>query len=245
MTVFKAPEVRQNWSLTFEGRTIHGQSEAGCVALNSSNDALQLYFAQSFVSPSKSKRELIDRLYNFCGMNNTTSERLDLRYLLSQILDEDDTNEIIDILDRAMVPELVTDEELDEEAERNNRQHFHRPPRTSASGRGGCGNGGSTTGKDWDAILEVIKGLLTDGVRILDLANGFVGLRGLGHSRSPATGPRVPQALRERLQSECWANVWVAGPASPNFASTRIPKADSTTTFNAEKLVVIPRISKL
>lgn len=178
-------------------------------------------------------------------MNNTTSERHDLQYLLSQILDEDDADEINDILDRARVPELVTDEELDEEVERNNRQHFHRPPRTSASGRGGCGNGGSATGKDWDAIPEVIEGLLADSVHILDLANGSVGLRGLGRSGSPATGPRVPQALQERLQSECWANVWVAGPTSPNFASTRIPKVDSSTTFNAEKLVVIPWISKL
>jgi len=239
VTVFKAPEVRQNWSITFEGRTIHGQSEAGCVALNSSNDALQLYFAQGFVSTSKSKRELVDRLYNFCGMNNTTLKRHDLQYLLSQILDEDDTNEIIDILDRARVPELVTDEELDEEAKRNNRQHFHRPPRTSASGRGGRGNGGSATGKDWDAILEVIEGLLAGNVHVLDLANGSVRLQSLSRSRSPATvGPKIPQALQERLQSESWANVWIAGPTSPNFASTRIPKVDSTTTFNAEKLVV-------
>lgn len=232
VVVFQATQVEQAWTVEYNGQTVSGQPEPGHVALNSTDEALQLFFAQSSIDTGRSKRELVDRLYNFCGMSKSTSERTDYQWLLSQILDEDNMNEIEDILDRALVPELPTDEELEEEEERNNMERLRPPPR----------RWDRAAGRDWAAVDEAIERLLRDGVCVITTASGTIRMIRIGNRAGANGSTGIPQALLDELATEAWADVGsIVGEediGDSMYSFPAIPVVDHYAMFNAERLVM-------
>jgi hypothetical protein len=172
-------------------------------------------------------------------MNKSTAERTDLQYILSQILDEDNSDEIESFLDANLVPELATDEELAEEDDRNNMDRFRRPPRR---GNGDAGRGGnSAAGRNWGAVDEVIERLLRDGVCVITTVTGTITTLRIGHRAGTTGGTGIPQALLDELAGEAWADVGgIVGEdtGNPIYAFPAIPVVDYYEMFNAERLVM-------
>ena len=123
---YQASEVIQHWSVRYNRRTIQGKPEAGHVALKSDDTSLRIYFAEGSSGTPRCKRELVERLSSFCGFINATTTEFDRKYLLMNILDEDDLNEIEEMLDRERVPPLASDGDLAAEAERRRNAHENR-----------------------------------------------------------------------------------------------------------------------
>jgi hypothetical protein len=132
---YRAPKVIQHWSVQYNRRTVEGEPEIGHVALKSDETSLHIYFAEGSTETSRCRRELVERLSSFCGFNNATSTEFDRKYLLMNILSEDDLDEINAMLDRETVPPLVSDADLADEAERkqNARQNRQRPIATGSA----------------------------------------------------------------------------------------------------------------
>jgi len=82
---------------------------------------LHIYFAEGSAQTPRSKRELVERLSSFCGFSNATNMELDRKYLLMNILEDDDLGEIDAMLDRERVPPLVSDGDLADEVERKEK----------------------------------------------------------------------------------------------------------------------------
>ena len=120
-----APRVIQKWQVHYNDSIVEGRAEDGHVALNSDGDSLCLYFAKTSIDTADMKWELVEQLYNFCGMDKSKGEgRLgEPRYLLTQILDTESQEQIDKLLDRAAVPPLASDAELKEATERTKRAY--------------------------------------------------------------------------------------------------------------------------
>jgi hypothetical protein len=124
LEAFKAEKVLQTWRVTFEGRTVHGEPTDGHVALAYTDNMLKLYFTKRSVGSRKSREELTELLHDFCGLDKTGDEgaaRPDYKWLLSQILEETNPDDISDLLDKHGIPPLASDAELDEEYDRARR----------------------------------------------------------------------------------------------------------------------------
>jgi hypothetical protein len=131
---YRAPKVIQHWSVQHYRRTVQGEPEIGHVALKSDDTSLHIYFAEGSTGTSRSKRELVERLSSFCGFSNATNNEFDRKYLLMNILDEPDLDEIDAMLDRERVPLLASDSDLADEAVRkqNACQNRQRPTATGS-----------------------------------------------------------------------------------------------------------------
>ena len=105
------------------GTTTKGRREPGHVGLKSDSYSLQLFFASRSLDKQEVKWELIERLYNFCGLSKCKEPGREPRYILSQILDTDSQEDIDRLLDQAAIPALVSDEEVAEAAKRLQNRH--------------------------------------------------------------------------------------------------------------------------
>lgn len=185
---YQAPRVIQHWSVQYNRRTIQGEPETGYVALKSYDTSLHIYFAEGSTETSRCKRELVERLSSFCGFSNATNTEFDRKYLLLNILDEPDLDEIDVLLDRERVPPLVSDNDLAEEAEREQNASQTRQRSTAK------GNTPSTTSfgsilasqidnllvfgaKDWDAstIADTDECIFAQGPPSTTTSNGGIG----------------------------------------------------------------------
>lgn len=121
MEAYRALGVIQHWAIQYKRCTVQGEPETGHVALKSDDTSLHLYFAEGSAQTARSKRELVERLSSFCGFSNANNMELDRKYLLMNILEDDDLDEIDAMLDRERVPSLVSDDDLANEAERKEK----------------------------------------------------------------------------------------------------------------------------
>lgn len=114
-----------------EDSPINGLDEEGKVALKFDGDSLQVYFATDMAETKAAQWQLIDRLYNFCGIGKIQEGNRQHKFLLAQILQADTQEEIDDLLDRAAVPPLPSDEAVDEAEERLKREQARQKRKAS------------------------------------------------------------------------------------------------------------------
>ena len=122
--VYNATRVVQNWFVVLDGRKIFGQPETGHVAITATDDALHIYFAKETVGTPRSKHELVEKLYGFCGLNKGTEGERDSKYILSAILDLDTPEDVEDFLDRQRIPKLAPDECQDADSDDDSEADF-------------------------------------------------------------------------------------------------------------------------
>jgi hypothetical protein len=249
---YRAPGVIQHWSVQYNHRIVQGEPETGHVALKSDDTSLHIYFAEGSTETSRSKRELVERLSSFCGFSNATETEFDRKYLLMNILDEPDLDEIDAMLDRARVPPLVSDDDLAEEAEKKNaNQNQQRPTAT-----GNILSANILSATEFSGIpVSQIDNLLVFGAthwdpsNIID-TNALIFTQGLA---SPNTrsgniswfrnvriftlGPTSPNTHNANIGNITWfrnVRVFVQRPTPPNTRTcclSRIPRFRNARIF--------------
>lgn len=130
--MYKAKRVIQEWQVPTDGSPIKGREEEGKVALKFDGGSLHVYFAADSAETKAAQWKLIDRLYEFCGMGKIQEGNQQHKSLLAQILQADTQEEIDDLLDRAAVPPLASDEAVDEAAERLRREQARQNRKVSS-----------------------------------------------------------------------------------------------------------------
>ncbi|KAF8849225.1 hypothetical protein BDZ45DRAFT_240473 [Acephala macrosclerotiorum] len=87
LQVYTADEVIQEWSVTYKGKTLKGPPGNGQVALQAEDDVLKIFLAaKSGIEMDQTPMELVDELFNFCGMvaDNPKHSEMCLHIALSQ-----------------------------------------------------------------------------------------------------------------------------------------------------------------
>jgi hypothetical protein len=229
VSVYKAERVIQEWQVPTDGSPIKGREEEGKVALKFDGGSLHAYFATDSAETKAAQWQLIDRLYDFCGMGKTQEGTRQHKFLLTQILGADTQEEIDELLDRAAVPPLASDEMVDEAAERLRREQARQNRMVS-----------SQSGEDspWNARRSSFQKLFAaGGVYII---GGFGGNLFGGDSGSPSGAPsgvRSP-AFHEGLRRAMEGTTIYGGSGPKEYGRPSCEKARAAMrSLQAEKLV--------
>jgi hypothetical protein len=195
VSVYKAQIVIQEWQVPTDGSPIKGREEEGKVALKFDGDSLHVYFAADSAETKAAQWQLIDRLYEFCGMGKIQDGSQQHKFLLTQIMQADMQEEIDDLLDRAAVPPLASDEAVDEAAERLRREQARQNRKPS-----------SRSGEDspWNARRSSFQKLFTaGGIYVIGGFGENLFGNGSGSPFSAPSGmysPAFPEGLRRAME---------------------------------------------
>jgi len=230
VSAYKAERVIQEWQVPTDGSPIKGREEEGKVALKFDGDSLHVYFAADSAEAKAAQWQLIDRLYEFCGMGKIQEGSQQHKFLLTQILQADTKEEIDDLLDRAAVPPLASDEAVDEAAERLRLEQARQNRKVS-----------SQSGKDspWNARRSSFQKLFAaGGIYIIGgFGENFFG-NGSGSPFNAPSGMHSP-AFQEGLR-RAMEGTTIYGRSGPNGygqPSTGEKARATMRSFQAEELV--------
>jgi hypothetical protein len=236
LEAFKAEKVLQTYRVTFEGRTVHGEPADGHVALAYTDGTLSIYFTKRSMNSRKSREELTELLHDFCGLDKTGEEgasRQDYKWLLSQILEETDLDDISDLLDRVGIPPLASDAELDEEYDRSRRPRWGQSSTSSGDHSNFPRQGYARRGM-FDHAKEFSISVLS-----LSLDDSMLGEDSDDDGNlSDTSGTTLHSQMSARLNSV--ANVSILRQDDGVFPAgrrNRAPRVDRQAAFAAEKRV--------
>jgi hypothetical protein len=235
VSAYKAQTVIQEWQVQTDDDIIKGRDEEGKVALKFDSDALHVYFATNTAETKAAQWQLVDRLYDFCGMGKVQENSQQHKFLLIQILQADSQEEVDDLLDRAAVPPLASDEAVDEAAERLRKEQARQ--RTMAR-----------AGEDspWNSRRSNFQKLFAaGGVYIIGGSGGNLFGNGSASSfgaRSNTPSPNARRGLRQALEG---TTIYGNHGGYDQSARTRGEKAQAAMlSRRAEELVCLHIVSR-